>query len=229
MSDNTTSPADKDKIADILEIIAAKGDEQKAALIELADQTRQTKTVLSDVMAQRTEFAAHVKDLKASIDTTRRALDPKALAKNVADNNTAFMGDITQRFGHALDINAARDRQLQNTAQDLEAQTKAFSTTNANLRFIADSLEERDKRSKWDWATLAAGMLISAGLAGGGAFYFAKASIEQDSFTQAVARIAQDTDAGWCDIANGQIVSANDGSKHCAIAMPNYVEPEQAE
>ncbi|WP_274610747.1 hypothetical protein [Rhodovulum imhoffii] len=42
-------------------------------------------------MAQRTEFAAHVKDLKASIDTTRRALDPEALAQHVADNNTAFM------------------------------------------------------------------------------------------------------------------------------------------
>ncbi|PTN01841.1 hypothetical protein C8N32_110123 [Rhodovulum imhoffii] len=136
------------------------------------------------------------------------------------------MGDITQRFGRALDINAARDRELQNTAQNLEAQTKAFALTNANLRSIAGSLEERDQRSKWDWATLAAAMLISAGLAGGGAFYFAKANIEQGSFTQAVNRIAQDTDAGWCDIANGQIVNANDGSKHCAIHMPNYVEPE---
>ena len=62
--------------------------------------------------------------------------------------------------------------------------------------------------------------------AGAGALFFAKANIEQDSFTQAVTRIAQDTDAGWCDIANGQIVNANDGSKHCAIHMPNHQEPE---
>ena len=41
-------------------------------------------------------------------------------------------------------------------------------------------------------------------LAGAGVFFFAKANIEQDSFTQAVTRIAQDTDAGWCDIANGK-------------------------
>ena len=40
MSDNAPSPTDKDKIADILAIIAAKGDDQKAALIELADQAR---------------------------------------------------------------------------------------------------------------------------------------------------------------------------------------------
>ncbi|MDB6183086.1 hypothetical protein [Paracoccus fistulariae] len=105
MSDNP-SPADKDKIADILAIIVAKGDEQKAALIELADQTRQTKTVLSDVLAQRSEYAADIRDLKAAIDTTRRALDPKALAEHVADNNNAFMGEITEKFARALNANA---------------------------------------------------------------------------------------------------------------------------
>ena len=72
-------------------------------------------------------------------------------------------------------------------------------------------------------------MLFSAGLAGGGAFYFAKANIEQGSFIQAINHITQDTEAAWCEIANGQIVNANDGSKHCAIPMPNYVEPEEEE
>ena len=94
------------------------------------------------------------------------------------------------------------------------------------LAAIARRLEERDQRSKWDWITLAAGMVVAAGLAGGCAFFYAKANIELDSFSQAVNRITQDTDAGWCDIANGQIINSQSGAKFCAVHMPNYVQPE---
>lgn len=55
---------------------------------------------------------------------------------------------------------------------------------------------------------------------GGGAFFAAKANIEQGNFTQAINRIIQDTDAGWCDIARGQIAPGSEGSAFCAIHMP---------
>lgn len=167
MSDNP-SPADKDKIADILAIIVAKGDEQKAALIELADQTRQTKTVLSDVLAQRSEYAADIRDLKAAIDTTRRALDPKALAEHVADNNNAFMGEITEKFARALNANAnaERDHELRNTNRAFEALANKLHSETALLAGLASRFEARDERSKWDWVTLAAAMAVAALLAG---------------------------------------------------------------
>lgn len=85
------------------------------------------------------------------------------------------------------------------------------------------------ERSKWDWVTLAAGMVVAAGLAGVGAFFYAKANIEKNDFSRSIQLISQDNDATWCGFANGQIVNANDSSKHCAIHMTNYVEPEPGE
>ena len=55
-------------------------------------------------------------------------------------------------------------------------------------------------------------MIVAAGHAGG-AYFYAKANIEQDSFTQAITRITQDTGAGWCDIANGQIIDSQSDVK----------------
>ena len=66
------------------------------------DETRQSKVMISDVIAQHSECAADIEDLKASIDTTRRGLDPKQLGQHVADNNTAFIGDVTQNLGVRL-------------------------------------------------------------------------------------------------------------------------------
>nr|WP_319250279.1 hypothetical protein [uncultured Celeribacter sp.] len=66
---------------------------------------------------------------------------------------------------------------------------------------------------------------ITAALAGAWAFFAAKANIIASDFQRSIQRISQDDDAGWCDLANGQIFNANDGSKHCAIHMPSYVEP----
>ena len=84
-------------------------------------------------------------------------------------------------------------------------------------------------RAKWDWVTLTAGMTIAALLAGGGAFHYAKANIVKDDFQRSVQLIAQDDDATWCKIAKGQIVTANDGSKHCAIHMPEFQTSKEDE
>lgn len=70
-------------------------------------------------------------------------------------------------------------------------------------------------------------MIVAAGLAGGGAFFYTKANIEQDSFSQAINHISQETDAGWCDIADGQIINSQSGAKFCAVHMPNYVVSEE--
>lgn len=133
------------------------------------------------------------------------------------------------QFLTALKANAARDRELQNTANDLREQTKALSMAKADLRSIANNLEDRDQRSKWDWVTLAAGMLISAGLAGAAAVYFTKQQLDTANFQDAITFIQNDDDAYWCDRADGQTISGQSGAKFCAIHMPNYVgagEPE---
>ncbi|WP_417809659.1 hypothetical protein [Thioclava sp.] len=70
-------------------------------------------------------------------------------------------------------------------------------------------------------------MLVAVRLADGDACYFAKANIKRDDFCRSIQLISQDDDAGWCKIANGLTVKANDGSKHCAIHTPNYVASEE--
>lgn len=78
-------------------------------------------------------------------------------------------------------------------------------------------------------ATVACREVAFAGrllLAGGDAFYYAKANIVRNDFNRSVQLTTQDDDASWCRLANGAVVSANDGSKHSAINMPNYVERE---
>lgn len=113
-------------------------------------------------------------------------------------------------------------------AKNIEDKTKKLDRESRVLASITERLEERDQRSKWDWATLGCAMLVSAELASGGAFYLTKANIEQGSFSQAVSRIPQDTDAGCCDIADGQIINSQSNAKFCAIHMPNYVGPKPA-
>ncbi|WP_400088916.1 hypothetical protein [Yoonia sp. R78084] len=69
-------------------------------------------------------------------------------------------------------------------------------------------------------------MVVATLVAGGGSFYFAKANIKAEDFNRSVQLISQDENSGWCDLANGHVVNAHDGSKHCAIHMPDYVKPE---
>ena len=72
-------------------------------------------------------------------------------------------------------------------------------------------------------------VLVTVACAGGGDFYFAKTAIEKDDFRRSVQLIAQDDDASWCDLADGQIINNQLGAKFCAIHMPNYAEAEAAE
>ncbi|TRD14772.1 hypothetical protein FEV53_18365 [Palleronia caenipelagi] len=70
-------------------------------------------------------------------------------------------------------------------------------------------------------------MAVAALLAGGGAFYFAKARIVGDDFSRSVQLIAQDDDASWCGFANAPIIQDRNGLSYCAIAMPKYQAPEE--
>lgn len=143
-------------------------------------------------------------------------------AEHVAQNNNAFMGEITDKVARALNANAERDRDLRDTSKTLQTLTTKFASETSLLAGLASRLEERDTRSKWDWVTLAAGMAVAAALAGGVAFYFTKANIKAQDFSRSVQLIAQDDDARWCGIANGQFILVRSGLSYCAIAMPEY-------
>jgi hypothetical protein len=64
-------------------------------------------------------------------------------------------------------------------------------------------------------------------LAGGGAFYYAHASIKKQDFNRSVQLISQDDDAGWCNVAQAPIYTDRNGLSYCAIPMPSYVAPEE--
>lgn len=132
----------------------------------------------SDVIAQCSEYATEINDLKAFIDTTRRALDPEQLCAHVADNIDHFMGDITQKFARGLQINLDAAKANQNAASntanansDLKNKIDKHDMESRTLASITKQLKERDARSKWDCVTLAVAMLLAAALAGGGAVY----------------------------------------------------------
>jgi len=102
-------------------------------LTALLEEMRNSKFQISDVLAQRSEYAADIRDLKASIDTTRRALDANVLAEHVAQNNNAFMGEITDKFARALNANAERDQNLRDTSKTLQALTAKFASETSLL------------------------------------------------------------------------------------------------
>lgn len=202
-------------------------------LTALLEEMRNSKVQISDVLAQRSEYAADIRDLKASIDTTRRALDPEALGKHVANNIDGMMGQTVQKFAKGIQLNFDASTANQNAARetnqaakDLTAKLKTLDQESRVLAAIAQNLEERDNRSKWDWVTLAAGMAVAALLAGGGAVYFTKQQLNNANFTDAVRLIQNDDDAYWCNSAKGQTVKANDGSWFCAVGMTKYQEPQ---
>lgn len=204
-------------------------------LTALLDEMRQSKIQISDVLKQRSEYAADIVELKASIDTTRRALDPEALGEHVADNISEVMGESVQRFAKGIHLNldaakaslSASDK-TSNAAQDIKDHADKLNMERNALAAIARHLEERDQRSKWDWVTLGAAMLVAAGLAGGGAFYYAKDSIAKAGFSDAIRLIHNDEDGEWCTrFANAQIIDGQDDSKFCAIHMPELQVPAE--
>ena len=70
-------------------------------------------------------------------------------------------------------------------------------------------------------------MAIAAALAGGGAFYFAKANFKAKDFNRSVQIIAQSKDDYWCNRAYAPIIQDRNGLSYCAIAMPEFQEPEE--
>lgn len=80
-------------------------------------------------------------------------------------------------------------------------------------------------------ATVACREVAFAGrllLAGGDAFYYAKANIVRNDFNRSVQLTTQDDDAGWCNLANAPIIQDRNDRSYCAIAMPQYHAPEEA-
>ncbi len=55
------------------------------------------------------------------------------------------------------------------------------------------------------------------------------ANIERADFQRSVQLIAQDNDASWCRLANGQGVKGDSGTQYCAIAMPEFQPEEEDE
>lgn len=191
-------------------------------LTALLEEMRNSKVQISDVLAQRSEYAADIRDLKT-------ALDPKALAEHVADNNDAFLGDAAQVLAKGVQINQDVAKLSIQTAKDLDTKLTRLDSESRAFASITSRLEERDSRSIWDFATLAAGMLIAALLAGGAADYFTKQKLDNANFQNAIQLIQNDDDAYWCGSARASIVQDNQGTHYCAIAMPKYQIPEENE
>ena len=112
-------------------------------------------------------------------------------------------------------------------AQNIKDNADKLKLERHALAAIARHLEERDARSKWDWVTLTAGMILAALLAGGGAVFFTKHSLNTANFADAIRLIQNDDDAYWCGSARAHIVQDSDGTHYCAIQMPDYVAPRE--
>lgn len=206
----------------------------REVLTALVEEVRNSKVQISDVLAQRSEYAADIRDLKAAIDTTRRALDPKQLGKHVSDNMDEILGTAAEKFIAGANANTKAASTTTLTANHIKAETQNLQQKIAlldrqasSLDSIAERLEERDARSKWDWAALGCAMIVAAALAGGGAVYFTKQELDTANFNSAIRLIATDSDSYWCDKAQGQIVSSKSGDKHCAIYMPEFLEQQE--
>lgn len=74
---------------------------------------------------------------------------------------------------------------------------------------------------------MAAGTVVAAALAGGGAVYFAKQNLDTANFADAVRLIQNDDLNYWCGTAaNAPLIQDRDGTQYCAIAMPQYQAEE---
>jgi hypothetical protein len=92
---------------------------------------------------------------------------------------------------------------------------------------MTDRIEAHAGRSKWDFATLAAGMAVAALLAGAGAVYFTKQQLDNANFNDAIGLIRNDSRAFWCDRAGASIVQDAGGKPFCAVSMPKYQGGEE--
>lgn len=142
------------------------------------------------------------------------------------------MGQSVQKFakGIHLNLDAAKaslsaSGKTSDAAQNIKDHADKLNMERNALAAIARHLEERDSRSKWDWATLGCAMLVAAVLAGGGAFYYAQTTIRANDFQRSINLIKNDDDAGWCGIADGQNVQGSDDSWFCAVQMEKFQPP----
>lgn len=72
-------------------------------------------------------------------------------------------------------------------------------------------------------------MAVAALLAGAGAVYFTKQQLDNANFQDAIGLIRNDDEAYWCGRAEASIVQDAGGRPFCAVSMPRYQIPEQAE
>ena len=191
-------------------------DRLREVLTVLVEEIGALKVAVEDTSALHAQHSADIRNLASGVAATRRALDPEQLGKHVAAHIDGFLGEQVGLLAKAVKINHDAARQSTDLAAKLRDATAEAETANRGLRDIANRIEAHAGRSKWDWATLAAGMVIAALLAAAGAVYF------NANFADAVRLIHNDDDAYWCNSAKGQTVKANDGSWFCAVGMPKY-------
>jgi hypothetical protein len=73
-------------------------------------------------------------------------------------------------------------------------------------------------------------MLVTAALAGAGAINFAQQDLNTANVADAIRLIQNEDDANWCQQqARAATFESEAGDRYCAIGMPKYREPEQAE
>lgn len=65
-------------------------------------------------------------------------------------------------------------------------------------------------------------MAVAAALAGGGAYFFAKAQIEAKDFDHAITFINHDKDDYWCKQAGSRPIQDNADNWFCPISMTGY-------
>lgn len=186
----------------------------------LVDETRQSKVKISDAIAQRSEYAADIKDLKAWIETRRRALDPEQLGGHVADNIDQFMGKAAQATIRGAEANLkASDQSLSaaiSAAKEITSKADKLNIESHILASITTQLKERVKRLFW---------LSYAGGGDGrrsrvGAYFLAAGQIKTSDFDHSIDLITQDDNAYWCSQEKGQTINRQSGAKFCAINMP---------
>lgn len=89
---------------------------------------------------------------------------------------------------------------------------------------------ELSQSSKYDWGTLGCAMLVAAALAGTAAVYFTKQELNTANFLDAISLIQSDDDAYWCrQQARAATFKSEQGNWYCAVQMPKFQAPEQAE
>ncbi len=200
-----------DKLDKITDVLAA-----------LVDENTILRKQMGDILAQRKDYAADIRDLKSSIDTTRRALDPEVLGEHVSNNMNEIMGDTTQIFMEGVNDQLDIAKAIAPIPDHLTKQIESLSKKEDQLERIAKDIEKNtERRSKWDFRALLGAMVVTGLLAGTAAYYIAKDKLKNTIFNTAIQTIQADKDASSCNRAQGTIFKSND-THYCGIKMEKY-------